>query len=260
MTNEELVTLIQRGINSRNNMQLLYEQNMGMIRRIARKYAYTAELEDLLQEAYFGLHKAVERFDPDQGATFLTYAIPWIRQAMKRYVEGAGGFIKVPAHMQGLIYRYNKIQSHFLGNYGREATQEEIADILYLQIKDVVRLETFMFQTSSPLSLDGPLLNNSEDSDMTIGDTIASSDNPEEQVIEKIVNEEVSGIWTEVSRVLKNPTMRDTILCRFRDKMTQVETAVKLGTNRETVRHLEQKSLRRLRSDSRTKRLLHLIV
>ena len=259
MSNEEIVKLIQHGISPKENMAQLYQQNIGIIRKIAGKYAHTVEFEDLVQEAYFGIHKAVEMFDPNQGVKFLTYAIPWIRQAMKRYVECAGGFIKVSAHMQGLVYRYNQIQCHFLGKYGREATREEIADILYLRVKDIVRLEKFMFRTSEPLSLDGPFLSASEDNDLTVSDTIAGTLNIEDQVIEQIISEELQGIWTEIARVLKNSTMLDIILYRFRDDLTLVEAAARLEIDRETARQLEQKSLRRLRSDSRTKRLFSMI-
>lgn len=271
MTNEEIVKLIQSGVNPRDNTQLLYEQNIGFINSIAKHYGYVCRVQnpytatsvieypELLQEAFIGLCNAVKRYDDSMGCTFLTYAAHWIRQAIARFLENCGRTIRIPPHMQPLIGQYNKIQSHFMGKYGRNATAIEIADILYLSVKDIEKLEKYMFQSSAPISLDTPLTADDE-SDITIADSIADkSINIEEQVIEEIVNEEVSGVWTEIERVLKNPTMRDVIIYRFRDHMTLNEIADRIGMTSESVRHYESKGLRRLRSDSRTKRLLAMI-
>lgn len=282
MTNEEIVKLIQSGVNQRCNMQLLYEQNIGFINSIVKRYSYVChasnrhtrklneihketssigviEFDELLQEAFMGLCNAVKGYDASMECKFLTYAEDWIRQAVRRYLDNCGNTIRIPPHMQALIGQYNKIQRHFMGKYDRNATAAEVADILYLSVKDVKKLEKFMFQSSAPVSLNSPLTADDE-SGITIADSIPdTTTNIEEQVIEEIVNEEVSKVWTEIERVLKNPTMKDVILYQFRDNMTLKEIADKIGMTSESVRHYKNKGLRRLRSDSRTKRLLAMI-
>lgn len=282
MLNDELVALIQAGVNQRDNMERLFILNIGFIRQILNKYGYICnwnkyegysfknitdkdfphdiiEFQDLMQEAFFGLYDAAMGYDASQKVTFLTYAGPAIQRAVKRFIDNSGKVIRVSPHMKQKIYMYNQIQSHYLGKYGRKASVAEVADILDVSIKEIEKLEKFMFYTSEPQSLDAPLTAD-EDSDLTVVDSVAdTSVNVEEAVIEDIVCEEIAGVWDEVSRVLKNPTMRDIIICRFRDNLTLVDTAARLGINRETARHLESKALRRLRSDSRTKRLFQMI-
>lgn len=87
MTNEELVALIQAGDHVQDNMGQLYQQNREFIVKIALPYSKSVELEDLVQEAYFGLEKAVQRYDPTTGFKFLTYAEDCIRGTIQRYCQ-----------------------------------------------------------------------------------------------------------------------------------------------------------------------------
>lgn len=96
MTNEELVALIQAGVDVQENMAQLYQQNRRFITKIALPYSNTCELEDLVQEAYFGLEKAAKKFEPDRGFKFLTYAENWIRQVIHRYCQNNGNLMCNP--------------------------------------------------------------------------------------------------------------------------------------------------------------------
>jgi RNA polymerase primary sigma factor len=271
MTNEEIVKLIQSGVNPRGNMQLLYEQNMGFIHSTVKRYRFVCHVEnpytetsvieypELLQEAFIGLCNAVKGYDASMEYKFLTYAEHWIRQAVKRYLDNCGNTIRVPVWLKERIYHYNRIQSHFMNKYGRQATTVEIADIMSASIKTVENLEMYIFRSGEPMSLDAPLTAD-DDSDLTIADSIADkSVNIEDQVVDELVNEEVSEVWTEVARVLRSPIMKDIIIYRYRDDMTLKEIADKIGMTSESVRHYESKGLRRLRSDSRTKRMFAMI-
>lgn len=95
MSNEELVERIQSGEDAQNNMLKLWQQNRGMIERLANDYSKVEEREDLKQEAYFGLYRAVESYNPNKGSSFLTWAIYWIRQSMQRYCQN-NGTIRIP--------------------------------------------------------------------------------------------------------------------------------------------------------------------
>lgn len=105
MTNEQIVTEIRNGYSVTDNMQLLYESNLPLIKRFLKPYE---PIEDLLQEAYFGLVEAVQHYETSKNVRFMTYAEYWIRQSVQRYLEKCGSDIKIPSHTRQKIARYKK--------------------------------------------------------------------------------------------------------------------------------------------------------
>lgn len=99
MTNEELVALIQAGVDVQENMGQLYQQNRNFIVKIVLPYSKSCEMDDLMQEAYFGLEKAVQRFEPDRDVLFISYAGIWIRNVIQRYCQNNGNLKRVPVHV-----------------------------------------------------------------------------------------------------------------------------------------------------------------
>ena len=87
MENEELVEQIQAGIKPTENMEQLYLQNRSFIYQQAKKYAAYADMDDLMQEAYFGLHEAVKHYKPDKETKFLTYLPFRLQKAFRRYIR-----------------------------------------------------------------------------------------------------------------------------------------------------------------------------
>ena len=109
MDNEQLVARIRAGVDTADNMLILYEQNHGFIHKMALKYSGYAEIEDLKQEAYIGLCAAVEHYDEDKGVAFISYAGFWIKQTMQRYIDNCGGVVRLPVHAREWIAKYKKI-------------------------------------------------------------------------------------------------------------------------------------------------------
>ena len=108
MTNEQLVAQIQGGLDVKENMQQLYLQNKGMIYRMVKKYRNIdkmTDIDDLMQQAYLGLVEAVDRYEPEKGVLFLSYATYWIVQSVKRYLEQCGRVMYLPAHTQEKVYK-----------------------------------------------------------------------------------------------------------------------------------------------------------
>lgn len=123
MTNEELVALIQAGDHVQDNMGQLYQQNRKFIAKLVYPFSKVCEMEDLMQEAYFGLEKAVYRYDPTTGFKFLTYAESWIRQSVQRYFQNNGNLKRMPIHVLEQISQYQKFRSDFKGVVGDEPQQ-----------------------------------------------------------------------------------------------------------------------------------------
>ncbi len=163
MSNEELVDRIQHGINANEYIGQLYIQNKGFITTLIRKYRYACqsgynslpiiEMDELMHEAYFGLIEAAEKYKPDQGVSFLTYAGHWINQVVKRFLDNSGRVIRVPVYKQEKIYKYNQVRAHYLNRYNREPNQREYASWIGISTAGVEKLEQFMFQ-GTILSLD----------------------------------------------------------------------------------------------------------
>lgn len=125
MTNEQLVIRIQAGIDVADNMLQLWQQNQGIIGKLAVKYSNLAESEDLKQEGYIALCTAVDHYRPDEGTSFLTYAAFWIKQRMLRYGQ-YNGTVRISVGAREQARQYKRMVSSFTMQVGRRPTEREI--------------------------------------------------------------------------------------------------------------------------------------
>ncbi len=269
MSNEELVQLIKQGTDPAGNMGQLYLQNKGMIYAVVKKYRYACqadygctpiiEVDELMHEAYFGLIRAVENYDASQGVLFMSYAAFWIRQAVKRFLDDSGRVIRVPVHRQAQVYQYNQISSYYLQNFNRLPLTQEYARWMHISEKAVEQLQQFMSQ-GKVRSLDY-VMPGTEDENITISDSVASDVDIESDIVEKVSQEQLRGeLWDLISQVLKHDTMVKILRLRFVDRFTMEDVGQRLGITRERVRQYEALALRRLRCNSRSKRLIEYLV
>ena len=125
MTNEQLVQKIKNGYSVTDNMQKLYENNLPIIKQVIKPYTAYENMEDLLQEAYFGLWEAVQHYESSENVLFMTYAVYWIRQAVVKYLDKCSSLIRIPSNAKQRIIRYKKTIDKLLQEYGRTPTDRK---------------------------------------------------------------------------------------------------------------------------------------
>ena len=160
LTHEEEINLSKRAkAGHEKARQRLIEKNLRLVISVAKKYrGMGLPFEDLIQEGNIGLMKAVEKFDPDRGWRFSTYATWWIRQAVQRAVADKGRTIRVPVHMGEKIRKMARSYNELSIELEREPTDEEVAERLGWSVEDVRVVKDAMPDATSlnkPLGLEG---------------------------------------------------------------------------------------------------------
>ncbi len=229
----------------------LISHNMRLVISIARKYKGVGiTFQDLVQEGSIGLMKAAEKFNPEKGFKFSTYATYWIRQAISRAIAEQNRVIRVPVHIVDLGSKVKKANQTLTQKLKRTPTEKELANYLKIDV-DKIRDMRQIFE--DPVSLETTI---NEDEDVSLGDMIADP-----AIKSPLANIFTEDIRAQLNKVLSTLDDReaDIIRLRFGLEDNNPRTLAEIGAiykcTRERIRQIEDKAMRKLRSPMR-KRML----
>jgi RNA polymerase sigma-B factor len=217
----------------------LVEQFMPLARSLARRYDRSSEpYEDLLQVAALGLLKAIDRFDPDRGPSFASFAIPTILGEMRRYFRDSGWSLHVPRGDKERALKVRDAQEAFANEHGHAPTVGQLAQFLELDDEQVIDA-LLAIQAYESLSLDAPRPG-AEDEAITYGDSVGEDDARYELVE---LDATVVAVLDQIP-----PRERQILRMRFIDGLTQTQIAGNVGVSQMQVSRLLRRSLDQLRT------------
>ncbi len=230
----------------------LARANLRFVVNVAKRYRNQGlPLSDLISEGNIGLINAIERFDPDKGYHFISYAVWWIRQAITKAIYEKARMIRLPQNRIFELSRIEKTRTRLQSEKGRDPGVGDVAQALDM---DVSHVASMLNISRDHVSLETPI---SKDKDPSLlGDFVEDTerDTPEEETMEGALRDEINKVLTSLSE-------REATIIEYRfglngkQPLSLQELGNRFSLTKERIRQIEQRALRKLRDPERSERL-----
>lgn len=229
---------------------IIVKKNLGLIRKFSVSYLNSGiDLEDLQQEAVFGLMTAVDYFDLNKGCKFSTYASNWIQQAMTRYIINHRNNVRIPVYIMEMNRKIISLTKKYQEQYGKDPSIEYLSNELKVE-PDKIEYAMEKIRTLETTSLNALITSENSKRDTELGELLSDQFIPsvEDSVFQKIDAEALIECMSEIL----NPRERKVLFLRYGINSTRTHTLEEVGQElkltRERIRQIEKGALKKLRN------------
>lgn len=247
MSNEEYIDAIRNAssVTDRSNLMYeLYEQNRPLIERTIRPFTGVEDEADLMQEAFLALCAACDGYDCSRGVKFIAYALKVIRYRIQNYTAESSYLLRLSPVRRNQVVKLKKIEDQYFAKNGREPSEAYLLVMLGIKIDELRDLRTL---SQNIVSLDQPVKTGGDsDEVITIGETVESPENIENEVIGEISTEhEKAVLWGAVDALPADEMA--VIKMKYKDRITTKDIAERENKTELEIGKLHQSGLKRLR-------------
>lgn len=248
---EEYELAVRAKSGDRKAREKLLNANLRFVVSVAKKFrGQGLPLSDLINEGNIGLITALDKFEPEKGYHFISYAVWWIRQSIMKALSEKGRAVRLPLNRTNELMQIQKAQKAIM--HDKETSDPSVDDIAEMTGLDKALINNLLSVSHEMVSFDSPI-KKGEESDTTFGDFIEDdADGPENQVVDSSLKSDVRALLTVLS-----DKERDIITRRFgldgEEPMSLKEIGDVYGLTKERIRQIEKRALERLRAVSQEK-------
>lgn len=252
MTNEQIIAEIKKHTNKEADIyQRLYEQNEFLLKQFCKPYLKYCEIDDLMQECYFGIVEAVEHYESDKEVKFMSFASYWIDRQLRQYVQNCCDIFKLPQHYNTKIPRYKKFVYEYQQEHDRKPTNEEIMQALHIRFDTLEIIQQYLkgcISSSTPLQTEEGLL--------TIEDTLQADIDVESDICNQMYQDyEKNELWHIVDGFTNNQEY-EVLRCLFINGLTYKQTGERLNVSKQRIEQVKRKAITNLRTGRAKRKLI----